>query len=209
MSEKRSVHTDALDTLGSIIDDTAKRDAIHLAVEPCIAGELLSPGDDIGLLANNLALKNTPSSYEIDIKYVGIVDPFLKRDVQPGEKFWMIIYPRTITSLRHVWSHPSFTDEVVEKSDPEYTEEQIEASEKWIRKFIDDNDTPDYDTLIAAASDDLPLFNISTSYCKEDGYLHFSGEDAHGEIPNEFWDHVEIVTGKKITDRPEYFSCSC
>ncbi len=34
MSDKRSVATDALATLGTIIDETAKRDAIHLAVIP-------------------------------------------------------------------------------------------------------------------------------------------------------------------------------
>ena len=40
-SDKRSVATDALETLGTIIDDTQKRDAIHLAVEPVVAGERL------------------------------------------------------------------------------------------------------------------------------------------------------------------------
>lgn len=39
MSDKRSVATDALETLGTIIDDKQKRDAIHLAVEPVVAGE--------------------------------------------------------------------------------------------------------------------------------------------------------------------------
>ena len=63
--DKRSVVTDALETLGNIIDDTCKRDAIHLAVEPCIAGEVLSPGDHIGVLTNNLALKNTPARYNL------------------------------------------------------------------------------------------------------------------------------------------------
>lgn len=33
MNDKRSVFTDALETLGTIIDDTQKRDAIHLAFE--------------------------------------------------------------------------------------------------------------------------------------------------------------------------------
>jgi hypothetical protein len=45
MSNARSVATDALATLGTIIDDTQKRDAIHIAVEPVIAGERLRPGD--------------------------------------------------------------------------------------------------------------------------------------------------------------------
>lgn len=37
-ADKRSIHTDALHTLGTIIGEGEKRDAIHIAVEPCIAG---------------------------------------------------------------------------------------------------------------------------------------------------------------------------
>lgn len=43
-ADKRKVSTDALETLGTIIDSGQKRDAIHLAVEPVIAGECLAPG---------------------------------------------------------------------------------------------------------------------------------------------------------------------
>jgi hypothetical protein len=45
----------------------------------------------------------------------------------------------------------------------------------------------------------------------EEGYLNFVGRDAHGEIPPEFWDHVEVVTEKKIptNKRASYFSCGC
>jgi len=42
-------------------------------------------------------------------------------------------------------------------------------------------------------------------------YIFFSNMDAHGDIPNEFWDHVEIVLGRKIRpqERAVGFSCSC
>ena len=43
----------------------------------------------------------------------------------------------------------------------------------------------------------------------EDEYLFFSGSDAHGEIPAEFWMHVENVLGRKFENHPTYFSCSC
>lgn len=104
MSEKRSVTTDALFTLGTIIGEGAGRDAIHLAVEPVIAAETLRPGQDIGLQEDGKAAGWVA-------KHVGIVDPFLKDMVMPGQKFWLIVYPRQITSLRHVWEHPSFPEE--------------------------------------------------------------------------------------------------
>lgn len=100
--DKRSVHTDALETLGTIIGDSEKRDAIHLAVEPVEAGEWLVPGQDISLV-NGKAFNRTG-------KHIGIVDPFIKEPIAPGQKFWLVVYPRMITSLRHVWTHPSFPD---------------------------------------------------------------------------------------------------
>lgn len=101
-SDKRSVTTDALQTLGTIIDDSAGRDAIHLAVEPVIAGEDLLPGQDIGIVDG---LATTKAE-----KKLGIVDPFVKVPIRQGQRFWFIVYPRTIRSLRHVWSHPDFAD---------------------------------------------------------------------------------------------------
>lgn len=101
-ADKRTVSTDALETLGMIIDEKAGRDAIHLAVEPSIAGEKLYPGQHIGLV-NGVATTTAP-------KKVGIVDPFLNGFVPQGEMFWLVVYPRQITSLRHVWTHPDFPE---------------------------------------------------------------------------------------------------
>lgn len=85
--EKRSVATDALATLGSIISTNEKRDAIHLAVEPAVAACILRPGDDVGFVDGGFGYCSNP---------VGIVDPFLKEKVKPGQSFWLIIYPRQI-----------------------------------------------------------------------------------------------------------------
>lgn len=104
-ADKRSTHTDALETLGMIHFKPEARDAIHLAVEPVIAGEDLLPGQDIGLV-DGFAFGKSPGL----VKPLGIVDPFLPRAVKQGEKFWLVVYPRMITSLRHVWSHPAFEE---------------------------------------------------------------------------------------------------
>lgn len=50
MSDKRQVRTDALGTLGTLIGENEKRDAIHLAVIPVKAGQDLSPGESIRAL---------------------------------------------------------------------------------------------------------------------------------------------------------------
>lgn len=209
-AEKRSVSTDALETLGTVIDKNEKRDAIHLAVNPTQARELLRPGQHVGVGGTTA-------------NPVGIVDPFLNGPVQPGEWFWLVVYPRQITSLRHVWSHPAFMEEApksVEDGDlsiqeilaaPVYTD-RISQSEAWLRAFCLTSDCPSYDTVVAAASGEKPPMNeeYGADYWeKGEEYLRFTGSDAHGEIPPEFWDHVEIVTGRKITERPTYFACSC
>ncbi len=193
MGDRRTVATDALETLGMTLEPGAARDAIHLAVEPVIAGQTLKPGDDIGIINGVAVACDNP---------VGIVDPFLCGKVKKGQRFWLIVYPRQITSLRHVWTHPAFPPVEIEKEvTASLGRSKKEASEAWLRNFCQINDCPSYECVIAEASDPGESWS--------DEYLHFDGQDAHGEIPDEFWDHVEIVTGKNIEKRAKYFSCSC
>lgn len=181
---------DALDTLGTLLDETAGRDAVHVAVEPVVAGVTLHPGQHVRIEDG----KAVPGG-----KTYGVVDPYLTGTVYPGQRFWFFLYPRQITSLRHVWEHPLFTTE----SDATPLANDKATSEAWLREFIARSDCPDYETVIAKALDN------SGSWSEE--YLHFSGEDAHGEIPNEFWDHLEVISGRAFgpDKRASYFSCSC
>lgn len=190
-ADKRQVATDALDTLGSLIGPDEKRDAIHLAVEPVVAVEDLQPGDHVGLVDGGAGRCDHP---------VGIVDPFLEYPVRAGERFWLVVYPRQINSLRHVWEHPAFPA----SGETNVTRPRKAASEQWLRDFIARADCPGYDEVIKAALD-----HPNNSWNSD--YLSFYGSDAHGEIPPAFWDHLEIVTGQKIPKeaRAEWFSCSC
>jgi hypothetical protein len=201
VSDKRSVATDALETLGTIIDETQKRDAIHLAVEPIVAPEWLDPGEHV-----------TASGHGCGVgEGVGIVDPFLTYRVKPGERFWLVIYPRQIKSLRHVWGHPAFADEpevMAAKTSPTSKAE----SEMWLRDFIAHADCPDFETVIAAATGapvEPDSYYGGPAYEIDGDYLFFRGRDAHSEIPPEFWVHLEIYTGHKAEFRPAHFSCSC
>jgi hypothetical protein len=76
--------------LGQLAGRDAGRDAVHVAVMAMLATRAMAPGK---WLTN------------------GIVDPFLTADVQPGEWFWLALYPGTVTSLRHVWTAPGFPEE--------------------------------------------------------------------------------------------------
>ncbi len=87
--------------LGQLIDDTQHRDAIHIAVAPVEAAEQLRPGQHIGVRVDGRASTRGTAP-------IGIVDPFLKADVLEGQRFWLFLYPYTITSLRHDWTHPAF-----------------------------------------------------------------------------------------------------
>lgn len=91
--------------IGSLIrDQERRRDAIHVAVAPVTAAGRLEPGQHIGFQRPGDTEHVSPDSSNL----IGIVDPFLPESVEPGERFWMFLYPQTITGMRHAWHHPAF-----------------------------------------------------------------------------------------------------
>jgi len=96
--------------LGEAPEEGAKRDAIHVAVAPAIAGETLWPGDKVGFNHDRTMTTNTKV-------FVGVVDPFSNK-LQRGERFWLILFPQTVQNLRHEWDHPQFPQ--VEDKEEEY-----------------------------------------------------------------------------------------
>lgn len=181
---KRSVNTDALDTIGTIIDERAGRDAIHLAVEPAVAGHTLNPGAPVVIGDDGRAYCARPG--------IGIVDPFLEQTVVEGQRFWLVVMPRTVTSLRHVWSHPAFPDEPTLAG-------LRSRSETWLRDFIArDLDLPPYDQVLAEIMQQ-----------EKERYLIIHGVSGGGDLPEEFWHHIEIVLGHPVVNRASSWSCSC
>jgi hypothetical protein len=192
-ADKRSVHTDALATLGTIIDDTQARDAIHLAVEPVIAGARLRAGDHV-TLQDGVAVKANTN------RGLGIVDPFVGGWVLEGERFWLVVYPRQITSLRHVWEHPSFPASGETKVAPADVKIHSRESERWLLAFADSKGVG-YDEMLMHARD----------YVKYGEYWSEGGRFESESVPDEFWPHYEAVTGETVpeSDRGTFFSCSC
>lgn len=210
-SDARTVATDAGDTLGTLIDEHAHRDAIHLAVEPMQAGCTIWPGDRLEIRRNGKAygVRDIGDDEEEKVP-LGICDPFLKDPVKEGEWFWFILMPRTIRSLRHVWEHPAFPSVVPvaqtsEEADPEKVlklRSLLGDPEATAELYIDD----------LAVSLDLSkeeLMDHAKSYIEHGNYLTDGGKYEGMHIPEEFWDHYEELTKTKVSSRGSFLSCSC
>jgi len=205
-ADKRSVATDALETLGNTIDEHQKRDAIHIGVEPVVAACELHPGDHVGL---NLEGQASP----LAAKHVGIVDPFLSCPVKEGERFWLLVYPRQITSLRHVWEHPDFpasgeTEVAARREKAEEMSKHFERdeAEKWVRDYAEELDTG-YNALMGAADK-----WVSSREHGGWGEFFVEGGKFEGEsVVPDFWDKYEVIRGRKVNEdyKENFFSCSC
>lgn len=198
-ADKRSVATDALETLGMVISENEKRDAIHLAVEPVVAGMKLRPGEDVGFFSDGTVGKVSNP--------LGIVDPFLKTPVQAGQRFWLVVYPRQITSLRHVWEHPDFplSGETETKREEDNVKEKA-AAERWIRDYAD-NIGVDYNKLLRYAEN-----WVEDQRDGSWGNYLVQGSDLEGICTSdEFWNQFQILKGEDIHEdhRGNFFSCSC
>lgn len=175
-------------TLGRLIEGEQFRDAIHVAVCPVVAAQKLSPGQDIGFVDADLVRVGACD------KPLGIVDPYLKKLVFPGQKFWMLLYPQTITSLRHEWTHPAFTEAAKDKA----------ASEQWLRKFAEE---------IGLAYQ--AVLDAGHNYAQHGEYHIFHGIDTPDECSQyrkEFWEHYQVVSGESVSDEDKEttpFSCTC
>lgn len=212
-ADKRTPHTDALDTLGKVHQYDEKRDAIHLGVEPVVAAHTLKPGQHIGFDKNGKASKSAK-------ELLGIVDPFLKAPVNKGEKFWLVVYPREITSLRHVWEHPKFpnsreigAEEIVLQVKTPTAKEEAYA---WIQDYAESfGRYSDYDYGYQSIdADDLIYYAKSNIERREGDWKDYlvKGGLLEGEyVSEEFWNKLAIYLDVDIPEnrRENFFSCSC
>ena len=181
--------------LGQLIEkgSASQRDAIHVAVMPVTAAEDLKPGAKIAFVYGT---KNMVKQEHY--RPVGVVDPFLDTyQVDKGEEFFMMLFPGTITGLRHEWTHPDIDR-------PAPTNEH----EKWLREFASRWNF-DYDEMIQQAS--APSTEGSWNYITANGVdLHNKYE--LGADHDLFWSHLECVVDKFFDQghRDRFvWSCSC
>ncbi len=177
--------------LGRIITSEQNRDAVHIAVAPVIAACTLHPGDRVGLKEGQASPKFP--------NHIGVVDPFLAFEVEKGQKFWLFLFPGSITGLRHDWTHPAFVGQIAPKLTPE--EEIKLISEKWLRDYADRMGCDYIEMMDAAAT-----HKIGNNWGKNQ-YICEGGRYEGVSVPEEFWLHFKNVTG--IEGEGSFFSCSC
>jgi hypothetical protein len=175
--------------IGELITTSQHRDAIHVAVTPMVAAQKLQRADHV-CMKGGKAYKASKSDNAI-----GIVDPYLSVTVNKDDTFFVFMYPNTITSLRHEWTHPLF-DNCAEEVVPT----ELSKSKIWIEEFAGGHGL-DYDELMDAAVD----------YVKYGNYLNHGPRFEDEWLEDEFWDHYEVVMNTKVEDdnRGCFFACSC
>ncbi len=144
-------------------------------------------GDNVALVYGTTDKVRTLRGAEIEVP-VGVVDPFLHARVQPGQKFWLLLYPQTITGLRHEWTHPAFAAP---------SGEAVLASRRWLEK--------------KANEVGVPLEAMIEVSLRKDYRCGFGVQIESSEIEPEFWYHLQVVTGESVptSERPAYFHCAC
>lgn len=179
---------DPIKNIGKILGQDAARDAIHIAIAPVVASQTLTPGCHVGLDDEGKANCFVANK-------IGIVDPYLTESVRGGQRFYLFLYPNTVTSLRHEWTHPAFG--------PSEPNKGMSDSELWLRNYA--TKVNSYD-----APDEAFQRLIDGLKTRE---LFFHGSDLHGRYDlddeEELRHHAERYLGTPIKWDAFSFSCSC
>lgn len=174
--------------LGKLLTGDEQRDAIHIAIAPVVAVQKLHPGEHIGFAEQGNQFKVGKT-----VNPIGIVDPFLGGPVNPGERFYIWLYPRSVTGMRHEWEHPAFTAQAVANK-----LSGVPESERWLTEYAE-----------GIGFSLGALVKAARSYNRT-GRLCSLGVDSP-DVTDEFWDHYEKYTGELVTNdkRDSFFTCAC
>jgi hypothetical protein len=178
--------------IGRLIDVERFRDAIHIAVAPVVALESLAPGADIGISPGGKATTSAD--------HIGIVDPFLKEWVMPGQRFYVFLYVGSITALRHHWEHPAFAAQSL--VDDEAKGLEVLAAKARIEH---------YGSQLERSYEDM--MNAGAAWITNGHHLSFGFDtpDCAYEGVEQFWNDYELVTGTEVhvEKKTLFFSCGC
>ena len=188
---------DTLKALGKLIPDASYgKDAVHIAVIPAIAANRLDPGEHVEYRNGTAHSRRGASMPNTNI---GIVDPYLATEVKPGQRFWLFLYPGTITSLRHEWTHPAI-DQDDDVAAFIHSDSGKKVSQDWMENFAGQYGFR-ASRMLSQAEEWI-----------DHGEYFCDGGTFEGEwVPDEFWDHFQKLTGRSVppTKRESFFTCSC
>lgn len=172
--------------LGKTPKKLGVRDAVHVPVIAAVAGARMLPGDRVSVGEDGIA---RPTALD----GIGIVDPFLCSAVATGSACWVCLYPGSIESLRHNWTHVGLDGPM-----------EVRVAMEVIADMAGLMGLSYY-ALMGYASDH--------ALGHDDGYVtQRDGESWRTHFNEEtFWPAYETVTGRKVDPgrRDHFFSCSC
>ena len=184
--------------LGKPPDIDAERDAVHVAVVPAVAAKAIARGQHVGVEIGDDGVVTASSMLK---PHVGIVDPFIPEAViDAGARFYLVLYPDTVTGMRHHWQHPAFATAGAPPAAPEPTPPN------------------DDDALIAdiAAKCDVTvsrLLDVAREYAESKEY-EFDNSETYKAVTEDEWRAFWAAFARKTgTPSPEWpyapFTCSC
>lgn len=177
-------------SIGKILTGSEDRDAVHFAIAPMEAAERLYPGQHVGTDGHGRIAGSQP--------HIGVVDPFLRHPVLAGERCWMMLYPNSITELRHAWTHPAF---------PSKASGSPSESERYLRGYAERAGLG-YERLLEGAKS-----FVRGGGDHEDGIrYHTDLESFFYDERAEFWAAFQAVTGMSVPEEMkdrQIFWCAC
>jgi len=182
--------------LGKLLDRHGdyRRDAIHVPIDPAVAGEDFIAAAKIRRHSDGLwyrALFKEPHA---------IADPLLPDSIREGDRFWAWIVPGSIKSLRHAWEHPDLPSPSSEDDGgaTQAPTQQWTESFKWLHDAAA-NALLTYDELMDGAKAWLR------------GHESLGVKMNHDYFPEGFWTHYQIVTGVVVPQdrQTDFFECRC
>ena len=78
------------------------------------------------------------------------------------------------------------------------------SAESRVREFCAKERNLEYDDFIGVLRD-----GSASHLSLNDDSIHSTGVSMSGDIPGDILDDVETIIGKKLRERPSYFSCGC
>lgn len=185
-------------TLGSVLEGEASRDAIHIAIAPVVASHSMGAGDHIGL--------NDKGEADDEAAPIGVVDPYLKGKVRKGQRFWLFLYPNTVTGLRHEWHHPSFNGPQEPKPERISHDTHLVKSKAWIAEHA----------ALLGLSPDVLMENakewLAAGVDYGNAFVQRDSERWRDNFnPTEFWHHYEVVTETVVPQDMKHsmYCCTC